>query len=224
MNQGDDWKGIVFRGIDYLLCSYMDIYRIRMFRIGTARIKIRKDWFLKTALLSLSEEVREDPEVFKDAVSRTASDYFLEDVIGEDNMVRIKGCFHSKEEISLFYLRCLWIYHNLLEEEWQEWFAAYFIGIPYCHDFFKGMVDEEEKKALLELLVKPFPYAKKSDEDAEEEIQRVQTIAEEARERAVRYLHIYAQILYPATDIYDKWSMPREEDEPFEEMFRTLLK
>lgn len=149
-----DYQVYIFKVIDYLTYSYHEMFGNWLNRIDITDIVINKDLYNKMIFVTLEYKDEESYRNSFDEICNCTSSNFIRDLDGQENMAKIKGCFYTKledSEISLFFMRCLWIYHRFPDWEWKEWFVTYHIVIPFVY-YSNVDITEKEKEAYANVL------------------------------------------------------------------------
>lgn len=131
---GVKWKEEFFI-INSLFGEYLNISHQQMIRDSIYDLRINFDLFIYTALLTVREKKECDYKYDYESMSTMLQDIFLE-LTDNNNIAFVKGYFPSakEEEISLLFIRCLWLYHHIVPEIEKNKFSLVMLELP-CFDW-----------------------------------------------------------------------------------------
>lgn len=192
MKEDDCRRERIFKIINTLIGEYLNIFGHQMISACICDIKIDIDLFTSMVLLTINDDEMLQNED-RTSVNTMVQRFFLKQT--ESGMpASVKGYFPSVEEvgISLLFIRCLWIYQNIMLYGEKEKYALLLLEIP------TNVLYKEKKEKYYERFNRaflPFPEMALSPLDADGySINEVKEVATKMLGDAESFLSGYSQV------------------------------
>lgn len=129
--------------IDYFFRCYHELNNSQFNSQDIGKIEWNKEKLGKTLVITLKESNELQTAAIED-VMLVLNRIFIKSISGKEGWVSIKQAYlgrWSDPKMELFYIRCLWIYHNYRDEFSARLLTEIFIDVKYCYDFLDKKIE-----------------------------------------------------------------------------------
>ncbi len=177
--------------IDYFFRCYHELNRSQFNSQDIGKIKWKEEMLEKTLVITLEESEELRTPTMREVIE-ILKRFFVESISGKEGWGRIKQVYLGEwadAKMELFYMRCLWIYHNYINEFSAKLLAEIFIEVKYCCDFLDNRIEKDIFFNIREIAEECLAIVKETD-----------LKPAHIKEEVDKAIAQYSQILKPTTE------------------------